>query len=234
MADPSTDPAAEQTTKQEGSRRSNRIASQPKKEESKPARSRSKKRTAETAEGKNDGEDVPAAKKTKGDDGEAPAAGSSEDADTLASIDIGDSIPSLTLKNEKDEDVEVASLTADKGLILFLVPKADTPGCTNQACGFRDSYPDFESLNFNVYCLSADTPAAQSKWQGKNNLPYPLLSDRKRVLITALGAGEGGKTKRSHFIFEQGGKLVDKKNPVKPADSPKLALEFVKSLSSSE
>ena len=45
-----------------------------------------------------------------------------------------------------------------------------------------------------------------------------MLSDPKRVLITALGAGEGGKTKRSHFIFEKGGKLVEKKIPVKPAD----------------
>ncbi|KAJ6481180.1 AhpC-TSA-domain-containing protein [Mycena vulgaris] len=147
----------------------------------------------------------------------------------LATIDVGDSLPALTLKNEKDEDVEVSSLTADKGLVLFLVPKADTPGCTNQACGFRDIYPDFTGLDYNVYCLSADTPAAQSKWQTKKELPYPLLSDRKRVLITALGAGEGGKTKRSHFIFAKGGKLIDKKVPVKAADSPKLALEFIKS-----
>lgn len=52
----------------------------------------------------------------------------------------------------------------------------------------------------------------------QKELPYSLLSDRKRVLITALGAGEGGKTKRSHFIFEKGGKLVDKRIPVKPVD----------------
>lgn len=52
----------------------------------------------------------------------------------------------------------------------------------------------------------------------QKELPYSLISDPKRVLISALGAGEGGKTKRSHFIFEKGGKLVDKKIPVKPAD----------------
>ncbi|KAJ7763040.1 AhpC-TSA-domain-containing protein [Mycena metata] len=166
-------------------------------------------------------------KKAKAED-EAEEDG--EPAEKLASIDIGDSLPTLTLKNEKDEDVEVSSLTADKGLVLFLVPKADTPGCTTQACGFRDIYPDFTGLDYNVYCLSADTPAAQAKWQTKKELPYPMLSDRKRVLITALGAGEGGKTKRSHFIFEKGGKLVDKKVPVKAGDSPKLALDFVKSL----
>jgi peroxiredoxin Q/BCP len=52
----------------------------------------------------------------------------------------------------------------------------------------------------------------------QKELPYPLISDPKRALITALGAGEGGKTKRSHFIFEKGGKLLDKVMPVKPAD----------------
>ncbi|KAF9459257.1 peroxiredoxin Q [Collybia nuda] len=148
----------------------------------------------------------------------------------LASIDIGDVLPMLTLKNEKNEDIQVADLASEKGVVLFLVPKADTPGCTNQACGFRDIYPDFTSSNFDVYCLSADSPTAQTKWQTKKELPYPLISDPKRILISALGAGEGGKTKRSHFVFEQGGKLLDKKIPVKPADSPKLALEFIKSL----
>lgn len=127
-------------------------------------------------------------------------------------------------------------------------------GCTTQACGFRDIYPDFTGSNFDVYCLSVDTPAAQTKWQTKvsmryflpeylysslalsalqlyidctqtysylhlqKELPYPLLSDPKRLLIGALGAAKGGKTNRSHFIFEKGGKLIDKKNPVKPAD----------------
>ncbi|PFH46912.1 hypothetical protein AMATHDRAFT_68800 [Amanita thiersii Skay4041] len=147
----------------------------------------------------------------------------------LAPIDVGDTLPSLTLKNEKDEDVQVAEIAAQKGVVLFLVPKADTPGCTNQACGFRDIYQEFTDLGYDVYCLSADTPAAQTKWQTKKELPYHLLSDGKRVLISALGAGEGGKTKRSHFVFEKGGKLVDKKIPVKPVDSPKLALEFIKS-----
>jgi len=55
-------------------------------------------------------------------------------------------------------------------------------------------------------------------WVFQKELPYPLLSDPKRVLITALGAGAGGKTKRSHFIFEKGGKLVEKVMPVKPTD----------------
>ncbi|KAF8687867.1 hypothetical protein AX14_003579 [Amanita brunnescens Koide BX004] len=146
----------------------------------------------------------------------------------LAPVDVGDVLPAVTLKNEKDEDVEVAELAVENGVVLFLVPKADTPGCTTQACGFRDVYQEFSAVGYDVYCLSADTPSAQVKWQAKKELPYHLLSDRNRVLIGALGAADGARTKRSHFVFEKGGKLVDKKMPVKPNDSPRLALEFIK------
>ncbi|KAI0717934.1 AhpC-TSA-domain-containing protein [Fomitopsis betulina] len=225
-------PRAKPTEPTEPTRRSTRISAQPKPEPAKEIKKAApkKKRSADDGEG----DDVsPAVKKSKAKEAAAEAPDteeSNEEAAALATIDIGDNLPSLTLKNEKGEDVDVATLTAEKGVIFFLVPKADTPGCTTQACGFRDIYPDFTASNFDVYCLSADSPAAQTKWQAKKELPYPLLSDPKRVLITALGAGEGGKTKRSHFIFEKGGKLLEKKVPVKPADSPKLALEYVKSI----
>lgn len=58
----------------------------------------------------------------------------------------------------------------------------------------------------------------------QKELPYHLLSDRNRVLIGALGAADGARTKRSHFVFEKGGKLVDKKMPVKPNDRYVLSL----------
>jgi len=150
----------------------------------------------------------------------------------LAPIDIGDSLPAYILKNEQGEDVDVAKITETNGVILFSIPKADTPGCTTQACGFRDIYPDFTEHNFTVYCLSNDKPEAQKKWKLKKEFPYPLLSDPDRVLIAALGAKDAssGRTKRAHFVFAKGGKLVEKKLPVSAGDSPTLALEFVKSL----
>ncbi|KAF8885398.1 thioredoxin-like protein [Gymnopilus junonius] len=211
-------------------RRSGRIAAQPAPAAPEPklkAAKAAKKRSSEAVNEPKEGEGSASKKapRAKAEAGEAEADAS---APALPQIEIGDMLPELVLKNEKGEDVQVSELAAEKGVILFLVPKADTPGCTNQACGFRDIYPDFTSLNYTVYCLSADSPSAQSKWQTKKELPYPLISDPKRTLITALGAGAGGKTKRSHFIFEKGGKLVDKKLPVSPADSPKFALEFIK------
>ncbi|KAG6896710.1 hypothetical protein C0992_006594 [Termitomyces sp. T32_za158] len=234
-------------TSTEPTRRSSRIVAQPKEEQPKAvSKKRSAKATDSTEDaGPEDGSSMPKKAKTNNDE---DALEEGEVAVTLAPIDIGDVLPSVTLKNEKGEDVDIASLAVEKGVVLFLVPKADTPGCTNQACGFRDVHPDFTSLEYAVYCLSADSPTAQSKWQTKvlhsrnifreslkvllpqKELPYPLISDPKRVLVRALGAGEGGKTKRSHFIFEKGGKLLEKKIPVKPVDSPKLALEFIKSL----
>ncbi|KAJ7600611.1 AhpC-TSA-domain-containing protein [Mycena floridula] len=208
-------------------RRSGRISALPKAEEplkEKKPRAPSKKRKA-------DAEPAEPKKKAKASDDEEEAAeAGEEEAEGLPEIKIGDALPALVLKNEKDEDLDVATLTKEKGVVLFLVPKADTPGCTTQACGFRDSYPDFTGSGFDVYCLSADKPEAQTKWQTKKSLPYPLISDPKRVLIKALGAADGGKTKRSHFIFGKDGKLLEKKVPVKPADSPKLALEYIKSL----
>ncbi|KAI0037179.1 thioredoxin-like protein [Vararia minispora EC-137] len=161
----------------------------------------------------------------------------------LSPINVGDVLPSYKLKNEKDEDVDIATLTQDKGIVLFAVPKADTPGCTTQACAFRDNYPDFTKYNFEVYCISHDSPAAQTRWQTKppgdrarqKELPYPLLSDPNRVLIAALGAkNDAGNTTRSHFIFEKGGRLVDRKLPVTPKDSTDLALESVKAIAAKD
>ncbi|KAJ3835824.1 thioredoxin-like protein [Lentinula raphanica] len=204
------------------SRRSTRISSksQPEtKEHSKPKRAPSTKKR-----GVEDGADgAKASKKAKADPSEVGP-------------ELGSFLPELTLKSEKEVDVEVSLLAKEKGVVLFLVPKADTPGCTNQACGFRDIYAEFTSAEYDVYCVSADPPAAQSKWQEKKSLPYGLISDPDRKLISALGANDKGKTKRSHFVFakaEEGaegkGKLIDKHIGVKPVESPKIALEFIKS-----
>ncbi|KAJ3781232.1 thioredoxin-like protein [Lentinula aff. detonsa] len=204
------------------SRRSTRISSksQPEaKETFKPKRAPStKKRAVEDSM-----EGAKTTKKAKADPSEAGPA-------------LGSFLPEITLKSEKEVDVQVSLLAENKGVVLFLVPKADTPGCTNQACGFRDIYAEFTSAEYDVYCVSADPPAAQSKWQEKKSLPYGLLSDPDRKLISALGANDKGKTKRSHFVFakaEEGaegkGKLIEKHIGVKPVESPKLALEFIKS-----
>ncbi|KAH7102967.1 AhpC-TSA-domain-containing protein [Auriculariales sp. MPI-PUGE-AT-0066] len=167
----------------------------------------------------------PAAKKAKSE--KKPA--EEDPTDDFKPLEIGDILPDIALKNEKGEDVSVKDLAKETGVVLFLFPKADTPGCTKQACGFRDVYDEFPANGYTVYGLSGDSGAATTKWQTKKNLQFSFLSDPSRELVKALGALSGKSTKRSHFIFEKGGKLVDKKIPVKPEDSPTKALAFIKS-----
>jgi len=144
---------------------------------------------------------------------------------------VGSVLPNLILKNEKGDDILVADLAKETGVIIFAIPKADTPGCNKQACHFRDNYDEIRKQGYAVYALSADSGTAQGKWQSKHNLPYSMLSDPKRVLIEQLGAKNGNSTARSHFIFERGtGKLLQAQISVKADDSHKLALDFIKGL----
>ncbi|KAI9441313.1 AhpC-TSA-domain-containing protein [Lactarius indigo] len=210
-------------------RRSSRIKDQAKPEPpSKRAPAKPRSRKPKTTE--DEGEVVEKEKPKSATRGKKRTA-AEKDADHTPPPANGEGAPPPAKKNEQGEDIDVATLTEEKGVVIFSIPKADTPGCTTQACGFRDIYPDFTEHNFTVYCLSHDKPEDQKKWQLKKEFPYPLLSDPDRVFVAALGAKDPktGKTKRGHFIFAKGGKLVDKKLPVTPADSPTLSLEFVKS-----
>ncbi|SJL14453.1 uncharacterized protein ARMOST_17910 [Armillaria ostoyae] len=189
-------------------RRSTRISSQP----------------APKAKRKADGEGSRVKKKTKkeaDDSDESPQ-------ETVEQLQIGSSLAglSITLPNQNGEDVEIGTIASERGVVLFLVPRADTPGCTQQACAYRDAYDKFTEAGYDVYCLSADEPGKQGKWKDKKSLPYNLISDPKRAFISALGAGTT-KTSRSHFVFAKGGVMIDKRMPVKPADSFKLALEAI-------
>ncbi|RSH89067.1 hypothetical protein EHS25_002733 [Saitozyma podzolica] len=145
-------------------------------------------------------------------------------------LQIGDKLPKIKLRDNEGKEVDVAGLAGAKGVVIFLYPKADTPGCTTQACGFRDAFDDIAALGYDVYGLSRDEPKAQQRWKEKKGLNYRLLCDPESKLIKRLGAFVPPKnTKRSHFIFEKGsGKLVEAKLGVKPADDPGNCLKFIK------
>ncbi|KAJ3156992.1 hypothetical protein HDU89_002402 [Geranomyces variabilis] len=145
-------------------------------------------------------------------------------------LNVGEFIyPELSVVNQKGEAVKVLDLVKEKGAVFFMYPKADTPGCTNQAKGFRDLHSEFAEKGYNVFGLSADKPAAQLKWAEKHTLPYDLLSDPGFETIAAFGAhGPGNKIIRSHVVVAKGGEVKEKKIKISPADSFKDACEFVK------
>ncbi|RXK36020.1 peroxiredoxin Q/BCP [Tremella mesenterica] len=150
---------------------------------------------------------------------EAPKSAKS-DTGPRGALKKGDKLPKMVLQDNTGGDVEVSKLAEEEGVVIFLYPKADTPGCTTQACGFRDSFDEINSLGYQVYGLSKDKPEAQQKWIKKKDLNFKLLCDPESKLIKRLGAFvQPNNTKRSHFIFEKGtGKLVDIAIGVKPAD----------------
>lgn len=124
-------------------------------------------------------------------------------------LDIGDTLPNLTLQDHTGAPVPLGDL--DK-VVVFFYPKAMTPGCTTEACDFRDNYAQLQSEGWEVVGVSPDSPELNAAFVEKEHLTFRLLSDPDHELAEAMGAwGEKknyGKTYegliRSTFIVENG------------------------------
>ncbi|GLD93728.1 hypothetical protein PINS_up002333 [Pythium insidiosum] len=137
---------------------------------------------------------------------------------------------SVTLLNQDGKEVAFESIYKDSGVVIFMYPRANTPGCTKQACGFRDHIQEIRDAGFAVYGLSADSPKSLLNWKNKEKLSYDLLSDPKHELIKYFGSSIGGsKIKRSHVVILKGGVVGDISGQVSPADSVDKAVAFVTS-----
>jgi len=89
---------------------------------------------------------------------------------------LNEKVADFTLKTDEDKTVSLSSF-AGKPVILFFYPKADTPGCTIEACGFRDTFKKLQAAGAVVLGISRDTPKEQAKFRAKYDLPYTLLAD---------------------------------------------------------
>ncbi|KAH9900149.1 thioredoxin-like protein [Xylariomycetidae sp. FL2044] len=112
------------------------------------------------------------------------------------------------------------------GVVLFTYPKASTPGCTNQACLFRDNYEPLTKDGLAIYGLSTDSPKANTTFKTKQNLPYPLLCDPSASLIDAIGLKKAPKgTTRGVFAVDKSGKVL-----LAEAGGPAATVDAVKKL----
>ncbi|MCL4869030.1 MAG: thioredoxin-dependent thiol peroxidase [Anaerolineae bacterium] len=151
-------------------------------------------------------------------------------------LETGQPAPEFTLLNQDGKEVKLADFRGRR-LILFFYPRADTPGCTIQACGFRDNWPIISEANATVLGISPDTPEDLAKWHKKMGFPYDLLSDPDHVVAEQYGAwGERsmyGKTYmgiiRSHFVVDVDGNLADTQVKISPDKSIEKALQQIAS-----
>ncbi len=118
-----------------------------------------------------------------------------------------------------DQDGKFHQLEDYKGkkLVVFFYPKANTPGCTAEACDLRDNFERFEALNYALLGVSADSQSAQGKFKTKFNFPFPLLADEEKEVIQAFGVWGPkkfmGKTydgiHRTTFIIDENGMIEE-------------------------
>ena len=102
-------------------------------------------------------------------------------------IDVGDRIPSFDLEDEAGNRVTADDFRGAR-LVMFFYPKAMTPGCTTEACDFRDNYAAFLEAGFGIVGVSPDRPDANARFKAKEGLNFPLLSDPDHELAARLGA----------------------------------------------
>jgi peroxiredoxin Q/BCP len=151
-----------------------------------------------------------------------------------AELKIGDVAPDFEALTDGGERVKLSDYRGRR-VVLYFYPKDDTPGCTTQACGFRDNYLEIEERDAVVLGVSPDGQASHQKFKTKHDLPFTLLVDEDHSIAEKYGVwGEKksyGKTYmgilRSHFVIDQEGKIVDAQVKVRPEDSVRLALEVL-------
>ncbi len=146
-------------------------------------------------------------------------------------LEKGTKAPEFSLP---DENGEIKNLSDYKGkkLILYFYPRDNTPGCTKQACGFADLYPQFSEKGVEIIGISKDSVASHKKFKEKYSLPFTILSDTKLKTIQAYDVWKEkklyGKTSmgivRTTYLIDENGVIIKALDKVKAAENPKEML----------
>lgn len=120
----------------------------------------------------------------------------------------GITAPNFTAKDDEGNSVSLADFEG-KTVVLYFYPKDDTPGCTKEACSFRDSYADYEGKDIAVLGVSRDDETSHKAFKDKFSLPFPLIVDTDGTISQAYEVEGGGYSKRATFVID--GKGVIKK-----------------------
>jgi peroxiredoxin Q/BCP len=151
--------------------------------------------------------------------------------------DVGDKAPDFELRNQDGEAVKLSDF-AGRTVVLYFYPKADTPGCTMQACGIRDRSDEYESAGAVVLGVSPDEPKALRKFAEKYSLPFTLLADTEHEVAEAYGVwAEKSMYGRSYwgnqrttFVIDGGRKVARVFPKVSPKTHDEVVLEALSEL----
>lgn len=136
----------------------------------------------------------------------------------------GGKAPAIHLQTDTGEEFDLSSVKGKK-VVLYFYPRASTPGCTVEACEFRDSFPKFTHKDAVVLGISPDTPKAQANFKQKQALPFTLLCDPEKTAAQAYGVWKeknmyGKKVmgiERTTFVIGEDGRIEKIFSKVKPA-----------------
>lgn len=120
---------------------------------------------------------------------------------------VGTDAPAFTVKDTNGNTVSLSDFKG-KTVVLYFYPKDDTPGCTKQACSFRDAKEQYTSKDIVVLGVSADDEASHQAFTQKYNLNFPLLADTNGELIKAYDVDGGGYAKRVTYVIDGNGKII--------------------------
>ncbi len=150
---------------------------------------------------------------------------------------IGQAAPDFELMNQDGAPVRLSDFRGSP-VIIFAFPKANTPGCNNQACSFRDAFPRIEAQSAVVLGVSSDSVADLAGWKRRQRLQYDLLSDPDHKMLDAWDAWGFNlfiiklpiSATRSYWVVDEAGILVDQQIGVRPKESVDKALAALEAL----
>lgn len=130
---------------------------------------------------------------------------------------VGTDAPTFTVKDTNGNTVSLSDY-AGKTVVLYFYPKDDTPGCTKQACSFRDAQSEYQNKDVVVLGVSKDDENSHQQFTQKYNLNFPLLADTDGSLIKAYDVDGGGYAKRVTYVIDGDGKIIHVNAAVNTSD----------------
>jgi len=129
-------------------------------------------------------------------------------------LSVGDTAPSFTVNDTNGSPVSLSNF-AGKTVVIYFYPKDDTPGCTKEACSFRDNYSAYQGKDIVVLGVSMDSEASHQQFTDKFSLPFPLLADVDGSITKAYDVDGGGYAKRVTYVIDGNGTISHVYNSIK-------------------